>query len=369
MNYAKLYKRTSTGAIQVWWQEREDDRYRTHSGQYNGAIVSSEWTVAVPKNVGRANATTASEQAEAEVGANYELKRKKGYTDSADAAKESTRFQPMLAKVYEDETKHVDKLLKSHVLVQPKLDGIRCIARAEGLFSRNGTPIVAVPHIHKALEPLFAIDPDLVLDGELYNHDLKADFPKLVSLVRKTKPTAEDLRDAEVMQYWVYDYPSWDDGFGARHTALTDMLANVEHVVIVDTIQASSREDIDKHFDVYVGAGYEGLMIRDPKSAYEQKRSKGLIKYKPEFDGEYTVLDIEEGVGNRAGMAGRVLIALPNGGIAKPNPIGDRDYLRRMLAARETLRGKQATVLHYGITPEGSLRFPRVKIIHTQEKW
>lgn len=49
----KLYKRTSTGATQVWWQEIENDKYRTHSGQDGGAIVVSEWTTAKPKNEGK----------------------------------------------------------------------------------------------------------------------------------------------------------------------------------------------------------------------------------------------------------------------------------------------------------------------------
>ncbi len=372
MNYAKLYKRTSTGAIQVWWQERDNDRYRTHSGQDGGAIVTSEWTVAQPKNVGKANETTGETQAEAEVASNYDLKRKKGYTDTPSEAEASTRFQPMLAKVYEDEQKHLTKLLAKggNVCVQPKLDGIRCIARKDGLVSRNGTPIVAVPHIEAALKPIFDEFPGLVLDGELYNHDLKHDFPKLVSLVRKAKPTAEDFDESRVMQLWVYDLPSSTQEFYARLAALGMLVyGRSDSIVVVETPQAGSVSEIEAHFLRYIEEGYEGLMIRDPNSVYEQKRSKSLLKYKPEMDSEYTILDIEEGVGNRTGMAGRVKIALPNDKYSYANPIGDRDYLRRMLAAKDTLRGKTATVLYYGLTPDGVPRFPRVKVVHTETKW
>ena len=77
------------------------------------------------------------------------------------------------------------------VFSQPKLDGIRCIAMREGLFTRTGKPIVAVPHIHEELEPFFEKYPNAVLDGELYNHAYKDDFNKIIHLVRKQNLTEE----------------------------------------------------------------------------------------------------------------------------------------------------------------------------------
>lgn len=368
-----LYKRTSTGATQTWWQEVDDDKYRTHSGQLGGAITTSEWTTAKPKNVGKANASTGPQQAEVEVAANYVLKRKRGYTDSPNIAAVSERFQPMLAKVFEDERKHLDKLLaRGSVCVQPKLDGIRCIARAEGLFSRNGTEIVATPHVHAALAPLFAADPDLVLDGELYNHDLKHDFPELVSLVRKTKPTPEDLAASEVMQYWVYDLPSSLNGFAVRQRELFELLGTYSpaHTVCVNTQAVACIQAIDEHFQACVTDGYEGSMIRDPESVYENKRSKSLLKYKPEQDAEFEIVEILEGVGgNSAGMAGRIRVRLPSGIVSGANAMGTREAKRKMLANKDALVGKLATVLFYGYTPEGMLRFGRVKVIHELDRW
>jgi DNA ligase 1 len=47
---------------------------------------------------------------------------------------------------------------------------------------------------------------DVILDGELYNHDLKNDFEKIISLVRKTKPTEEDrLESTQMVQFHCYD--------------------------------------------------------------------------------------------------------------------------------------------------------------------
>src|SRR3546814_10690811 len=76
-------------------------------------------------------------------------------------------FKPMLAEKYD---------AFEPGFAQPKLDGVRCIATKDGLFSRQGKPITSCPHISTALTPLFEHTPSLVLDGALYNHDLTDNF-------------------------------------------------------------------------------------------------------------------------------------------------------------------------------------------------
>jgi len=91
-------------------------------------------------------------------------------------------------------------------LLQPKLDGVRCVFTKDGAFSRTGKEFKNVDHIIETLKPLFKQYPYLKLDGELYNHELKDDFEKIISLVRKTKPTFEHREEAEkLVQYHVYD--------------------------------------------------------------------------------------------------------------------------------------------------------------------
>ena len=93
--------------------------------------------------------------------------------------------------------------------IQPKLDGVRCLFTAEGAFSRTGKQFMNVQHIEQELKSFFSCFPTAVLDGELYNHGLKDDFEKIISLVRKTKPTEEHRQEAaELVQYHVYDVPS-----------------------------------------------------------------------------------------------------------------------------------------------------------------
>jgi hypothetical protein len=86
-----IYKRTSTGAVQIWYGEldRDNGRYRTSSGQQSGKITTSEWTQCQPKNVGRANATSAGEQAECELEAMYEKRLAREYHESIEHRYES----------------------------------------------------------------------------------------------------------------------------------------------------------------------------------------------------------------------------------------------------------------------------------------
>lgn len=376
-NMNKLYKRTSTGATQVWWQEIDGNKFRTHSGQDGGKIVVSEWTTCTAKNVGKANETTPEEQAKLEVEANYVLKRKKGYCDTPGDAHLNNKFKPMLAKNYED---YKDKLdISEGVYSQPKLDGIRCIANKDGLWSRNGNEIKACPHIWEAVSPLFKMIPGAVLDGELYNSDLKEDFNTIVSLVKKIKPAKEDFEASkQKIQYWVYDY--YDDEnllFCERIKRLVQLTCGTiksPYIKQVPTTNAFTQQSLDKLYEQYLDEGMEGQMIR-LDMLYEQKRSKALLKRKETKDNEFTIFDIREGQGNRSGMAGYAVLLLDeptdqhDERVFRANIKGDRAFLTELLKRRDEVIGKEATVEYFNLTPDGVPRFPRIKVIHETKRW
>ena len=120
------------------------------------------------------------------------------------------RKKPMLA--YAASKKPID--YTKPVFIQPKLDGVRCVIQSEchgsswmvKAYSRTGKEWKNIDHILKQLKPFFQKYPKVILDGELYNHDLRDDFEKIISLVRKTKPTDEDrLEAAKLTQFHCYD--------------------------------------------------------------------------------------------------------------------------------------------------------------------
>lgn len=361
--FPTLYKRTSAGKVQVWFAEVDGDRYRTTSGQQDGKKTTTEWTVAKAKNEGRANATSAEQQAVAEVEAEYAKKLARDYHRQLETVDQAMRFKPMLAAKWAD---LAAKITQTHVHMQPKLDGMRCIATATGLWSREGKPIYGAPHVFEALKPLFEKDASLILDGELYNHELKDDFNKIVSCAKKQKPSAADLEvSRQNLQYWVYDLASYNGHFADRFEQLQAIVSGTEHVVVTDTIVVAT-DLVDKHASEWIEAGYEGAMVR-LEGPYENKRSKRLIKWKEMQDEEFRIVDIQEGDGNRAGMAARVILELNAGRTFAAGLIGNVEYCKQLLADKDKYIGKKGTVVFQNYTPDGVPRFPKFKTVRDYE--
>ena len=357
-----LYHIDENENVRVWWMEQDGNKYRAISGIENGKLVTSEWKLAKAKNVGRANATTAEEQATSEIESQYTKKLDKKYSRTKSTASKSNIIQPMLAATY----KGWDSKWK-FVFTQPKLDGMRCIATKDGLFSRQGKPIVSAPHIMKALEKLFTINPNMILDGELYNHDLRDDFNELISIARQMKPTPEDIAKSETMiQYHVYDMLA-DWSFHQRFTYLQSSYNVMDQDVIklVKTDHAYDKEELDLNYAGNLADGYEGQMIR-LDAPYEQKRTKNLLKRKEFIDEEFEVLEILEGQGNWAGYAKSVQCKTKKGVVFNAGIKGTQEFTKKLLTQKPM--PKTVTVRYQNVTPDGSLRFPIAVAFYENER-
>ncbi len=383
-----IFKRDSKGKVREWRMEIDGNKYRTIAGLQDGQQVTSEWTVVEGKNVGRANETTPELQAISEVESHYEKKLKVDYHESLDNIDVAKIYKPMLAKKWDDRKAKID--YSGVVHVQPKLDGIRCIAMKEGLFSRTGKPIVSVPHIYKALAPIFEKYPDAVFDGELYNHNLRDDFNSIVSMVRKAKPTADDFKLAkDVVQYHIYDFPSMGaDDFSVRFDKLVEILlayktihvdssplTSNDSIQIVDTFLCNDEETVDLRYAEALAQGFEGGIIRID-GPYEQKRSSLLLKRKDFEDDEFEIVGIEEGSGNWSGHAKVCVYTIPGvtdnvpyADLPKATIQGSRDYTLHVLENIDSYIGKQVTVQYFNLTPDGIPRFPIAKVLHEDKRW
>lgn len=357
----EIFKQDSTGKTRTWRYLVGTDGtnwgWAAVSGTLGGKLVTSGWRVVEAKNVGRANETTPQEQALAEAKASMEKKLERGYFYDMDNIDKFDKFKPMLASKYEDAKIDWD----GTVFSQPKLDGIRCIARKDGLWTRQGKPITSVPHIMEALRPYFEEYPTLILDGELYNHDLKDNFNKITSLVRKQKPTSEDLEEtAKLVQYHVYDLYSADP-FDIRNKALQQLLGSGKtpaSIVLVRTDLILSAEETDALYGEYLEQGYEGQMLRIGSSGYENKRSKNLIKRKEFLTDEFRVVSMEEGLGNWAGYIKRFIIDLGNGQTCGAGVRGSQEQLKALYEEGKT--PDWVTLRYFTPTPDGVPRFPVV---------
>lgn len=360
MKLSKLYKRAVNGKTLEWEIEVKDNCFRTISGYTDGIKTVSEWTCCEAKNVGKKNATTAEQQAVAEATAMHRKRIETGSFETISEIDTPVYFKPMLAHDYND---YKDKI-KFPIYSQPKLDGIRCIVRADGMWSRNGKQIISAPHIYEALKPLFEANPDLILDGELYAEKDVADFNTIISCVRKTKPTAADLETSKKIQYWIYDVPSVDEPFRERMEELADF--NLPDCCVkVPCIIIHSEIAIDPEYRGYMMQGYEGQILRT-NSLYENKRSKSLLKHKSFVDAEFKILGVEEGKGNHAGKVGRLNFEI-NGKPFDAAVNGDWEYIERLWRSKDGLIGKTATVKYFELTPDGIPRFGKVIAIRDFE--
>jgi ATP-dependent DNA ligase len=360
MKLDTIYKKTKTGATQEWTIEVSDNKYRTHSGQVGGQITTNAWTIVYGKNEGKANGTTDNEQALKEAIAKRTKKLESGYFENIKHINKTQYFEPMLASKWEDSK---DKITYP-IFSQPKLDGIRCIVTKDGMFSRNGKAIISAPHIFESLKSLFEVMPDLIFDGELYADKFANDFNKIVSLVKKTKPTDLDLKESKKnIQYWIYDLPDNDIQFGDRCEQLRELFEHYnifnKHCVEVETHICNDEDEVMGLYEEYVEKGFEGQMLRT-NGKYENKRSKFLMKHKSFIDEEYTIIDVCEGEGNKTNMVGYMVFETADGKPFKSNVKATFEQSEEMFRNRKQLIGKQATIKYFNLTPDGIPRFPYV---------
>jgi len=353
-----LYKLDSVGRLRTWAMEIDGNRYRTHAGLADGKQAVSGWTTAVPKSK-----STATEQARFEVLAQYDHQLNREYHISADTVSQPKMVEPMLAKTY-------DKFPGPGTF-DPKFDGIRCIANIDGLWSRQGQPITAVPHIHAALAPVFEQHPDAVFDGELYNHDLREDFGEISSIVRKKNPTLAQFEQAErVMQYHIYDLVNGVGNRSERKTQLADMLmicgVNAGWIAPVMGERIGTEDQLKEAYGRAVAEGYEGGIYAPDGYGYEiGRRSKGLLKMKEFITEEFPLIALEEGKGNWAGAAKRAVLRNNNsseelfGAGIRGSYAAGKELLKVGLTGRAV-----ATVRYFMRSPDDVPRFPVVIDIH-----
>lgn len=275
-------------------------------------------------------------------------------------------IKPMLAKSVNN--KAID--FTQPVFIQRKLDGIRCVITKEGAFTRNGNEIMNVEHIKKDLGKLFFIEPNLVLDGEIYNHDLKHDFNRIISLSRKQKPTEEHRFEAmkDLKFYW-YDVIVEDLAQESRIEAIDYYfsLNNFQHVRWVDSTRITSEGDISDYHARSLELGYEGSIIR-LNGTYENKRSNNLMKVKDFCDTEATIVGVVEGKGRLVGGVGKFLM-IDDEGNEFSCPMGANTYEERRAAfdIKESYIGKIATFTYFQRTKANSYRHPIFKAIRNYE--
>ncbi len=260
--------------------------------------------------------------------------------------------------------------------IQPKLDGVRCLFTKDGAFSRAGNQFMNLEHIEYDLKPVFNRYPNLILDGELYNHGLKDDFNKIISLVKKKKPTKDDrIEAAQQVQYHMYDVASFPH---ANYTwrmnflsTLTDsaMVRTSNCLVITQTQMAFDQDDASIKHEINLEMGYEGSIYRSMNGLYKDTRSWDLMKFKDFHDAEATIINYEVGKGKREGTLGKFIMEDEDGNVFGCPPGKGYDYkgMADLLENIHDYIGQVATFTYFQRTQAGSYRHPLYKCIRNYE--
>ncbi len=279
-------------------------------------------------------------------------------------------IKPMLA--YKVGKKPVDWSEK--VFMQPKLDGVRCIIQLDKTgkviaYSRTGKPWLNIRHILKDLKPWLAEHPDVILDGELYNHELRNDFEKIISLVRTQKPTAYmRSKSKKLVQFHCYDYANGNEPYSQRmrNLSVSDMYSYC--VKYVPTWQVTSSGHANLKHKSFLEKDYEGSILRlDTK--YQNKRSYGLQKFKDFHDAEATIVGYVPGKGKRTGTLGKFMMQDDKGVEFGCPPGKGYNYkdLANILNNIHDYIGERATFTYFERTKAGSYRHPLFKTLRNYE--
>ena len=285
------------------------------------------------------------------------------------------RKKPMLA--YPVSAKPID--YSKPVFIQPKLDGVRCLIQSEDFqhhgkvikaYSRTGKEWKNIDHILKELVPFFEEYPNAVLDGELYNHDLKNDFEKIISLVRKTKPTDEDrLESAEKVNFHCYDFIPCSPSFNfeyRNHFIKKHLNDRFPSIITLPYGIVFNTEEVEAQHEELIEKGYEGSILRK-NAPYECKRSWNLLKVKDFSDAEAKIIGWAEGKGKRKGTIGKFQ-AIDADGNEFGMPVMDNfSYLQENFKKMQGWVGKTATFTYFERTKKGSYRHPLFKTIRDYE--
>lgn len=326
----KYYRRNNNGKPQVWWAYADDKDVIVYHGILGGKIREERYTV-----------TKKSKDAELKSRINDKIKA--GYITLSEVVDESNqppvedinspilvayleRYLPydlsngrdktilaMLAKTYTGKVWEKESVM----LGQPKINGLRCLITAShnnDMFkpyalkfqSREGVVWNTLGNLEDYLLSVLPasfvdnmIDEGWAMDGEVY---LPGYSVNDINHFVKDATAPEN----KLLQYWCYDLAIEDMKQEARdiirykidhptqRSCGNEHIDNKERLIILDSIPIWGDAQSVKMRDVYLGCGYEGLILRNPNVEYQfgRRRVGYMEKFKTATEGDFMVVDI-----------------------------------------------------------------------------
>jgi DNA ligase-1 len=231
-----------------------------------------------------------------------------------------------------------------------KLDGIRGFWDGKQLLTRGGKRVMA-PDWFIENYPPFAID------GELWTK--RADFEGISSIVRRKNP---DERWRKIT-HQIFEVPNQQGGLLDRLAVLRDYLKmRVDSPIkIIKQYPINQRHQVKRFLQNIVRKGGEGVVVRNPNTAYQTGRLSSALKVKQYLDTECVIEKILPGKGKYTGKMGALLCKTKKGVLVKIGS-GFKDIQRE----NPPPIGTTITFKYFGLTKKGKPKYPvflRIRLV------
>ncbi len=284
----------------------------------------------------------------------------------------SVQLAEPLATRYEDgKGIIIEEPIMYPVRVEPKLDGLRCVAVKHcgevTMFTRNGTVLETLPKIKSLIEA--APWDEFILDGEV----MGADWNESASVVMSHKKGKDDSN----MIFHVFDalpFSDWRDQ--ESHLDLEDRVELVKElvgkiasptIIQVPGRYVNNEQELLSAYMTDTDAGYEGIMVKVLTAPYLFKRSSNIRKMKPVATYEGIIVGHYEGRrgSKREGLWGGFEVLLPNGVTTRVGS-GFTDVMKSeinldpdgWIGRIVEMEGQPDPLTGDGLTKDGKVRFP-----------
>lgn len=355
---------SSTGKPKMWsiCVVEIDDGYKLKaSAGYVGHKITDTYSSFIKgKNIGRSNETTPLEQAKSEAASKWQKKKDENYREEGDSEEAPTQnLRPMLAHKYKDRKHDVSW----PAAAQPKLNGVRCLAKRVGeeeieYTSRSGKKYTTLEHLTPALLEMLHVGQ--IVDGEIYLHGVP--LQDITSAVKRAKT---DNPLTKTLQYWIYDVVDEETSFFDRF--IESLLYQDDKVRLTPTVIVNNEAEFLQCHDRFKIAGFEGTMIRNLESKYVlDHRSADLQKHKDFVDGEFVIVGGKEAQGEDEGTVVYTCVT-ESGKTFDVRPEGTREERREMFLNLANDLGKHLTVRYQELTKDGIPQFPVGVVVRDYE--
>lgn len=226
-------------------------------------------------------------------------------------------------------------------LMSEKLDGVRAYWTGSRLLSRRGRAFTPPDWFIKDFPPF-------ALDGELWSK--RGEFQKILSITAQHSPHPGWRH----LRYKVFEVPEAPGGLRQRLSRVSNYLS--EHpdtrIDVIAQLECRDHQHLQQKLTEIIALGGEGLVLRNPNSAYESGRTPNALKVKRFDDMQGVVIGYRPGKGKYQGLVGALHIELAN---------GKRFYLGSGLSDQERASppaiGERVDFRYQGFTEKGIPRF------------